>query len=146
MANEHWAGPFRDVVSLREAMNSLFQDSFVRPGGTVSGGHAGFPIDVAETDNEFIVQAALPGVKPDDVQITVHGETVSIRGHSKAEEEQKGKNWLLRERAHGTFQRSLALTAPIDSNKAVARFDHGILTLTLPKAEQAKPRQIKVSS
>jgi HSP20 family protein len=146
MATEHWGGPFRDVVSLREAMNSLFQDSFVRPGGTASGGHAGFPIDVAETDNEFVVLAALPGVKPDDVQITVHGETVSIRGQSKAEEEQKGKNWLLRERTHGTFQRSLALTAPIDSNKAVARFDHGILTLTLPKAEQAKPRQIKVSS
>jgi HSP20 family protein len=145
MAGERWSEPFRDVVSLREAMNALFQDSFVRPAGGQGAGHAGFPIDVAETDNEFVLHAALPGVKPDDVQITVHGETVTIRGQSKVDEEQKGKHWLLRERTHGTFQRSLALTAPIDSTKAVARFEHGILTLTLPKAEQAKPRQIKVS-
>jgi HSP20 family protein len=148
MTIERWADPFRDVVSLREAMNALLQDSFVRPGtgGQTAGGQAGFPIDVAETDNEFIVSAALPGVKPDEVQITVHGDTITIRGETKAEEEKKGKHWLLRERKHGVFQRSFSLAAPIDSGKASARFEHGVLTLTIPKAEQAKPHQIKINS
>ena len=144
MAIERW-DPLREVVSLRDAMNSLFQESFVRPLGAMTGGGAGsLPIDVAETENEFVIKAALPGVRPEDVQITVHGDTVTIRGESRDEDEQKGRNWLLRERRFGTFQRALALTAPIDSGKADARFDHGILTLTLPKAEQAKPKQIKI--
>jgi HSP20 family protein len=144
MANERWGDPFREVVSLRDAMNSLLQDSFVRPFAAAAG-HSALLIDVAETENEFIVQASLPGIKPDDVQITVHGDTVTIRGEQKAEEDQKGKTWLVRERRLGAFQRSLTLTAPIDSTKANAKFEHGVLTLTLPKAEQAKPKQIKVS-
>lgn len=145
MALERWGDPFRDVISLRDAMNTLLQESFVRPGGpAASGGQVALPLDVAETENEFVVKASLPGVKPDDVQITVHGETVTIRGESKSEEEHKSQHWLLRERRAGVFQRSLSLTAPIDSNKASARFDHGVLTLTLPKSEQAKPRQIKI--
>jgi len=78
------------------------------------------------------------------VQITVHGDTLTIRGESKAEEEKKGETWHLRERRFGAFQRTLSLSTPIDPDKAVAQFDHGVLTLTLPKSERAKPRQIKV--
>jgi HSP20 family protein len=144
MAIERWDA-FREAVSLRDAMNSLLQDSFVRPGGMpAQSGLSALPLDVCETENEFVIKAALPGVKPDDVQITIHGDTLTIRGESKAEEEKKGEHWHLRERRFGVFQRSLSLSAPVNSDKAQADFEHGVLTLTLPKSESAKPRQIKV--
>jgi HSP20 family protein len=145
MAIERW-DPFREAVSLRDAMNTLLQDSFVRPGGMPGqAGYSTMPLDVGETENEFVVKAALPGVKPDDVQITVHGDTLTIRGECQAEEEKKGEQWHLRERRFGSFQRSVALATPVDSEKAQAHFEHGVLTLTLPKSEAAKPRQIKVN-
>lgn len=145
MAIERWE-PFREAISLRDAMNSLLQESFVRPTGfsTDVAGRTSMPIDVRETDNEFIVEASLPGLKPDDVQITVHGDTVTIRGQTKAEEEKKDEHWLVRERRFGSFQRSFMLDTPVDASKAAAHFEHGELRLTLPKAEQAKPRQIKI--
>jgi len=144
MAIDLW-DPFREAVSLREAMNSLLQDSFVRPGGVpAQSGLTALPLDVSETENEFVVKASLPGIKPDDVHITVHGDTLTIRGESKVEEEKKGEHWHIRERRSGVFQRSLSLSAPVDSDKAQADFEHGVLTLTLPKSESAKPRQIKV--
>jgi HSP20 family protein len=142
MALGRWE-PFHDVVSLRDAVNSLLQESFVRSGGERAVGPF-LPLDVAENENEFVVMASLPGVKPEEVQITVHGDTVTIRGESKAEEEKKGQNWLLRERRQGSFQRSFAVSAPIDSDKAQAHFENGVLTLRLPKAETAKPKQIKI--
>jgi HSP20 family protein len=146
MAVERW-DPFREMVSLRDAMNSLLQESFVRPGGLQGGGGtATLPLDVKETDHEFVVKASLPGVKPEDVQITVHGDTVTIRGESKAVEEKKGETWHMRERRYGSFQRSVSLGTPVDSDKANAKFEHGELTLTIPKSEKARPRQIKVSS
>ena len=144
MAIERW-DPFHEAISLRDAVNSLFQDSFVRPGGMPAhSGLSALPLDVSETENEFVVKASLPGIKPDDVQITVHGDTLTIRGESKMEEEKKGEHWHIRERRSGVFQRSLSLSAPVDSDKAQADFEHGVLTLTLPKSESAKPRQIKV--
>jgi HSP20 family protein len=144
MALERW-DPFREAVSLRDAMNALFQDSFVRPSGPLAqGGGATLPLDVSENENEFVVKASLPGIKPEDVQITVHGETLTIQGQSKFEEEKKDERWHIRERRAGSFQRSIVLPVPVDSDKAQAAFEHGVLTLTLPKSEQAKPRQIKI--
>jgi HSP20 family protein len=146
MALELW-DPFREAISLRDAVNVLFQESFVRP-GTFSGrdGVAALPLDVCETENEYCVKASLPGVRPEDVQITVHGGTLTIRGEAKAPEEKKGERWHLRERWSGAFERSITLGAPVDSDKAQARYEHGVLTLTLPKSEEAKPRSIKISS
>jgi HSP20 family protein len=146
MPIERW-DPFREMVSLRDAMNSLLQESFVRPGSGYpagSGAPASLPLDVHETENEFVVQASLPGVKPEDVQITVHGGTLTIRAESRAEAEGQGKTWHLRERRFGALQRALALSAPVDPDKAEAKFENGVLTLTLPKAEQARPKQIKI--
>lgn len=146
MAIDRW-DPFREAISLRDAMNSLLQDSFVRPSGApAQSGLTALALDVGETDNDFVVKATLPGVKPDDVQITVHGDTLTIRGESKAEEEKKGEHWHFRERRTGVFQRSLTLSSPVDSDKAQADFEHGVLTLRLPKSESAKPRQIKVGA
>ncbi len=145
MSVEYWA-PFRDAVSLRDAMNALFQDSFVRPGnGPAQSTYAALPLDVCETEHEFVIKAALPGVNPDDVEITVHGDTLTIRGDSKAAEVKKGEHWHFRERRFGAFQRSVALATPVNSEKAQADYDLGVLTLTLPKAESAKPRQIKIN-
>ncbi len=144
MAIERW-DPFREMISLRDAMNSLLQESFVRPGGPLmKESVASLPLDVVENENEFVVKASVPGVKPEDVEITVHGDTLTIRGQTQVEEEKKGETWHLRERRFGAFQRSLSLPVPIDSDKANASYDHGVLTLTLPKAEAAKPKQIKI--
>jgi len=146
MAIERW-DPFSEAVSLRDAVNTLFQDSFVRPrgfSGAAGSGVGTFPIDVRETENDYVIHASLPGIKPDDVQITVHGDTLTLRGELKDEEEKKGEHWHIRERRSGVFQRSLSLGAPVSSDKAEATFEHGVLTLTLPKAEEAKPRQIRI--
>jgi HSP20 family protein len=141
---ERWE-PFREAISLRDAMNSLLQESFIRPGSYLAQeGPTALPLDVSETENEYVVKASLPGVKPEDVQITVHGDTLTIRGESKVEEEKKDEHWHLRERRFGSFQRSVALATPVNSDKAQAHYEHGVLTLTLPKAEESKPRQIKI--
>jgi HSP20 family protein len=135
------------MVSLRDAVNSLFHESFVRPTGALLGGGAGtLPLDVVETENEFVVKASLPGLKPEDIHTSIVGDTLTIRGETKSEEEKKGHTWLMRERRIGSFQRSLTLNARINADKANANFEDGVLTLTLPKAEAAKPKQIKISA
>jgi len=144
MAIERW-DTFREAISLSDAMNSLFRDSFIRPSnGVGQAALATLPLDVLENENEFVVKASLPGVKPEDVQITVHGDTLMIHGESKFEEEKKGERWHLRERRVGSFQRSVSLPTAVNSDKAQAQFEHGVLSLTLPKSEEAKPRQIKI--
>jgi HSP20 family protein len=144
MAIQRW-DPFREVVSLRDAVNSLLQESFVRPIGIPGDGAATLPLDIAETENEFVIKAALPGVRPEDVQITAHGDTLTIRGEIKADEEKKGEQYHLRERRFGQFQRTVTLPTPISADQAQAHFENGVLTLTLPKAEEAKPKQIKIA-
>jgi HSP20 family protein len=146
MAFELW-DPFREAVSLRDAMNSLLQESYIRPGSAQGhSGHSSLPLDIAENENEFVVRASLPGVKPDDVQITIQGDALTIRGEAKGHEEQKGERWHLRERRFGAFQRTVSLGTPVDAEKSIADYEHGVLTLTLPKSEAAKPRQIKLGS
>ena len=104
------------------------------------------PLDVSENENEFVVKASLPGIRPEDVQITVHGDMLTIRGEIKAEEEKKEEHFHLRERRYGQFQRTVRLSAPIRADQAQANFENGVLTLTLPKAEEAKPKQIKIGA
>jgi HSP20 family protein len=146
MAIERW-DPFREAVSLNDAMNALLRESFIRPSGMPGQQGPGLlPLDISENENEFVVKASLPGVRPEDVQITVHGDTLTIQGETRADEEKKGERWHLRERRFGQFQRSLSLATPVDSDRAQASFEHGVLTLILPKSEQAKPRQIKIGS
>ena len=144
MAIQRWE-PFREMVSLRDAMNSLLQDSFVRPTGLLAdGGPTMLPLDITENENEFVVKASLPGVRPEDVHITAHGDTLTIRGEIKAVEEKKDEQYHLRERRYGQFQRVVSLSTPIDASKAQAQYEDGVLTLTLPKAEEAKPKEIKI--
>src|SRR4051794_35042573 len=119
MAIERWY-PFREMVSLRDVVNSLLQESFVQPDEAPSErGAATFtlPLDVTEAEDDFVVRASLPGIKPGDVQTTVLGDTLTIRGESGVDEE-NGHRWLLRERRSGSFQRSVSLGTPINADMA----------------------------
>jgi len=140
--------PFREMVSLRDAVNSLVQESLVPPNGTRSEREAAtftLPLDVTEAENDFVVMASLPGIRPEDVQTTVLGDTLTIRGKSHADAEQKSQHWVVRERRSGSFQRSVSLGTPINADRASAQFENGVLTLTLPKSEQARPKRIMLS-
>jgi HSP20 family protein len=138
--------PVREMMTLREAMDRLFDDAFTRPLSHRDGGWSAPAIDMYQTDNEVVVKAALPGFKAEDVQINVTGEVLTIRGEVKREEEQKEKAWHLREQRWGSFERSIALPTDVVSEKAEADFDNGILTITLPKAEEVKPKTITVKA
>jgi HSP20 family protein len=147
MRIQRWE-PFREMVSLRDAVNSLLQESLVPPNDARSElGATTFtlPVDITEAEDDFVVTASMPGIKPEDVQSTVLGDTFTIRGESKIDDEQNGHNWLVRERRSGSFQRSVTLGTPINADKASAQFENGVLTLTLPKSEQARPKQININ-
>jgi HSP20 family protein len=138
--------PFGELLSLRQAMDRLFEDSFVRPRGfglaTLDGGV--LALDVTSTADALVVEAALPGVKPDEVDITVENGTLTIRG-ATASERRGGGGYLVQEIRRGEFARSVALPSGLEPDKANATFENGVLTLRIPKAEQVKPRQIRIS-
>ena len=137
--------PVREMMTLREAMDRLFDDAFTRP-LSLRDGWSAPAIDMYQTDNEVVVKAALPGFKADDVQINVNGDLLTIRGEMKYAEEQKDKSWHIREHRWGSFERSIPLPTNVVSDKAQADFDNGILTITLPKAEEVKPKTITVKA
>jgi len=138
--------PARDMVSLREAMDRLFEESFLRPdlfGGGETPASA-LPLDMYETENVVVVKASVPGVKPEDIEVTVTGDLLTIKGEFKSEEKTEKRNFIRQERRYGSFCRQLGLPTGVDSNKAAASFENGILTLTLPKVEAVKPKSVRV--
>ncbi|MFQ6100639.1 MAG: Hsp20/alpha crystallin family protein [Anaerolineae bacterium] len=140
--------PFRDLVSLREAMDRLFEESFVQPrvGWLAPVGAEALAVDMYETDDAIVVKSAIPGIKSEDLNISVTGDTLTIKGETKVEEEVKEKNYIRRERRYGSFCRSLPIPVSVVADKAEAEFENGVLTLTLPKAEEVKPKAIKVKT
>jgi HSP20 family protein len=149
MSMTRW-DPFRDMMSLREAMQNLFEESFVAPRSAQGGTVGNIALDVRENADAFVVTATMPGVKPEDVDISVLGDTVRIQAETKEERDetdgqndQKGR-WIVRERRYGAIQRVFTLPSGVKADQAQASFEHGVLTLTLPKVEDAKPRSIKV--
>ena len=139
--------PMTDFVSLREAMDRLFEDSFIRP-ATYSGlaaGQIAVPVDLWETSENYHLRADLPGMTPDMIDINVTADTVSLAGETKAPTDVSNDGWLRQERRIGKFQRAFTLPVQIDPNKVQASFEHGVLDLVLPKADQVKPRNIKVT-
>jgi len=147
MAIERWY-PVTDLMSLRQAMDRLFEDSFVRPSRALgqTGEVAAPALDVYQTPNEVMVKAALPGLKPEDVSIDITGETLTIKGDIKAEQEIKREDYLYQERRYGAFSRSVILPTGLRPDKAEATMEDGILTLTIPKAEEVKPKAIAVKA
>jgi HSP20 family protein len=151
MANLTRYDPFGEMVTLRQAMDRLFEDSFVSPVNAMSlrtfnGEAAAPPLDVHQTADEIVVTAALPGMKAEDVDITISGQTLSIRGEFKSDENVSRDQYLYRERRYGTFHRQLQLPVRVQGDNATATFDDGVLTLHVPKAEEVKPRQIAIKA
>jgi HSP20 family protein len=143
--------PAREMMSLRDAMDRLFDDAFTRP-LSLRDGWSAPAIDMYQTDEEIVVKAALPGIKAEEVQINVTGDVLTLKGEVRQEEEKtsspqgKEKAWHIREQRYGSFERSVALPTAVVSDKAKAEFENGILTITLPKAEEVKPRTITVNA
>jgi HSP20 family protein len=136
--------PFGDM---RTTMDRLFDEGFSRPWRLVQSSpdyESTFPVEVSETDEALEVKASLPGVKPDEVEITVSNDVLTIKAAHEERKEDKKRDYYRREIRYGSFHRSLSLPTSVDSDKAEATFDNGILHLTLPKAEAVRPKQIKV--
>jgi len=147
MAIERWH-PLTELMSLRQAMDRLFEDSFVRPSHVLTplGEVAAPALDVYQTPVEIVVKTALPGVKPEDVSIDITADTLTVKGETKAEQEVKREDYLHQERRYGAFSRSVVLPGGLKSDKAEATMEDGVLTLTIPKAEETKPKAIKVKA
>jgi HSP20 family protein len=140
--------PTRDLLSIRDEMNRLFDNFFTglpeRRRGLLEGEWAP-SVDIAETDNEVVITAELPGVKQDDVDITIADDVLTLKGEKKEEKEVKEKNYHRIERSYGSFQRSVSLPAGVQADKAKATYKDGVLHITVPKTEEAKPKQIKIN-
>ena len=146
MANLTRIDPFGDMVTLRQAMDRLFEDSFVSPltWRSIEGEAVTPALDVHQTPDDIVVTAALPGIDPEEVDITLTGQTLVIRGEFKADEKITRDQYLYRERRFGSFSRLLQLPVRVEGDKTEATFQHGVLTLRIPKADEVKPRQIQI--
>ncbi len=141
--------PTSDIVSLRDAMDRLFDDAFTHPFSLLREGGSNWSsvaIDMYQTDDDVVVKAALPGIKAEQVQINVTGDVLTIKGETRQAEEKKDKAWHIREQRWDAFERSVALPTAVVSDKAKAEFENGILTITLPKAEEVKPKVINIKA
>lgn len=170
MSISRW-DPWGDIISLRQAMNNLLEESFVRPRSGLMSQTSGLAVDLHESGDDYILSVSLPGVSPDDVNISILGDTLTVSGERREEwsnqpqnqenqqdqeyqqDQQNQQNqrsdqgrWLIRERRFGRFERTVTLPSAINADQASADFKNGVLTITLPKAEEAKPKSIQVRS
>lgn len=136
--------PFHEILSLRRAIDRILDEAFSRPSLLFTGSLDWPAVDIYETRDEVVVKAAVPGVRPEDIEVTVSGNTVTLRGEFREEQEAREGSWIRQERRLGAFTRSFVLPVEVVADKAVAEYEHGILTLRLPKAEAVKARTIKV--
>ena len=149
MAIVRWS-PARELLTLRDQMDRLWEEafgtSFARRPLTWDGVAVEFPMDVYQTDKEYVVKASLPGVKPEDVDVNIVGETLTIKAEAKGEKEVKEEDWLLKERHYNSFSRTITLPGEVQTDKVEATMQNGVLELKLPKAETLVPKTIKVKS
>lgn len=145
MANLIRWEPFRESRQMHDALDR-FIDQAMWPDSRFGGGRMGrLALDVSTTDEEFIIRADIPGLKPEDLDISVSGDTLTIQAESHAETVDEETTYLLRERRFSSFSRSITLPERVEADKAEAKFADGVLTLTLPKSEEVKPKRINVS-
>jgi HSP20 family protein len=137
--------PFQEMTSLRDAMNQLLAESFVRPSSRAGAFQP--PVDLYETENEYVVKLAAPGLKPDNFEITMQQNMLTIQGRTQQEEEkQDDARYHVREQRFGEFLRTMQFPSQVDADKIQASLSNGILTIQVPKAEAAKPRRITVKA
>jgi HSP20 family protein len=152
MAMERWRprwgiAPWRSFGDLEE-WERRFDDLFGRPLWRLPVEERNWmpAVDVFEKEDKFIVKAELPGMKDDDIDVSVIGDTLSIKGEKKSETEVKDEDYYRSERSYGSFYRSIPLPSNVDANKVEASFDDGVLEITLPKSVKVKPKKIAVSA
>jgi HSP20 family protein len=138
--------PFREMMSIRNTMDRLFDSYMYNQGETPNAWSWELPLDVSESEDAFLVKASLPGINPDDLEITFNNNTLTIRGEVKSEEETEGTRYHMRERRYGSFTRSITLPRGIQGDAIEANYEAGVLALRLPKAEELKPKRIAVRS
>ena len=140
--------PFNRAMSLRQMMDRLMEDAFIMPGEhqQPEGGTMSLAVNAYEQGDTFVVEAQLPGMRPEDIDVSIEHGTLTIRGEFQNEDERKDRNYVMREYRRGSFMRSLRLPETIDPDAADARFENGVLRLMFPKSEKAKPRRIAVGS
>jgi HSP20 family protein len=141
--------PAREMMTLREAMDQLFNEALTRPFALMREGGSTWSlpaIDMYQTDKDVVVKAALPGITASDVEINVAGDMLTIKGEVKQEEEQKNKSWHIREQRWGAFERTIRLPTDVIADRAKADFESGILTVTLPKSKESRPRTIAIKA
>ena len=143
MANIIRFDPFRELQSIHSAMDQLFDTSFT-PTRRVWPRSWDLPIDVMENENAFLIKASVPGINPDDLEIVFENNVLTIKGEVSSFEEKEGTRYHVRERTFGEFSRSFSLPTLIDEGSISADYEAGVLTLTLPKSEEAKPKRIEV--
>ena len=138
--------PMREIMTLREAMDRLFDDAFTRPLSN-NGNNWGAPaIDLYQTNDNVVVKASLPGLKAEDVQISLTGDVLTLKGEFKQNNAVKEVTYHIKEQRYGSFERSVMLPTDVQADKAKAECEDGVLTITLPKAEQVKPKTITVKA
>lgn len=138
--------PFREMRRIHDMLDRVMDEGMTGRGdGNWFEGLA--PIDVYQTDDDVVIEASMPGVKPEDIEVSVTGDTLTLRGEVREEKDvETERDYHVRERRYRRFARSLTLPSTVDANKAEATMDNGILTLSIPKAEAAKPKQITVKA
>ncbi len=136
--------PFREMVSLRDELDRLFDSVFGRLPRERGETYWAPPMDIEETDDAVIVRAELPGMSKDDIKISLSGDTLTISGERKQESEKKGKTYYRIERAYGKFQRTVTLPTEVEGDKAKATYRAGVLELVLPKSEKSKAKEISI--
>jgi len=137
--------PFRGVTTLQDQINRLFNDTFERTGEQSNLSAWAPAVDIYETEQELVVKADLPDVDPKDLDIRVENNLLTIRGERKFEKRVNEENYLRVERSFGSFARSFTLANTVNPDAIKAEYQNGVLTLSIPKREEAKPKQIKVN-
>ncbi len=142
MAIMRWR-PWSEVAGVQDEVNKIFDEFFNRP----AGGNAMFtaPLDIAETENEFIVHLEVAGVAQSDIDISVHDGVLTVKGEKKFANEKKEAQWHRVERSYGAFSRSLTLPNTVNQESIRAAYREGVLTVTMAKKEETKPRSIKIN-
>ena len=138
--------PLADVAVLQNRLNAIFSD-FARPEGeqeSLAMGNFIPPVDVYEDAHSLVLKLEVPGVKQEDLDVRLENQTLTVKGERKFEKEEKEENFHRIERRYGTFIRTFSLPPTVDTNALKATYEHGVLNITLPKMEAAKPKQVKV--
>lgn len=140
--------PYRQMRSFRNAMDRFFEESIRRMRGEEQEMEAGLyiPVDVFESGDHLVITAVAPGAKPENLDVSVSGNTLTVRGEIKQDPESEGKDVYFQERMYGPFSRSITLSSEYDLDKVEATCSNGIIRITVPKSGEAKPKQIKVKA